>query len=835
MRLFSWARREASRSEGKVAPAPEPVATSAVAHATVKTREDPTKRGVSLLGEGKFLAACEAFKEALAVLPETAEAHVNLAFALEQAGSAESAISHLHRAVELDGQSFDAYYLLGLALERVSKYDDACASLRKALEISPEFEQSYADLCRVLALSGDAGGAKHAIDAGIARFPNNASFHHYVGNLQMTAGDPTAALGSYSRELALSPDDAQAHLNVGLALTGLKKFGEAIPSFQRAVEIDPASAAAHVNLGRALKAEGRLAEAATSLRRALEIQPDDADTLNELGSALQKQGELDPAVELYARAIKLKPDLPGGYTNLGLALFEKGEVAHAIAIFRAGLAVKPLAETHDNLGIALQANGSPDEAIEHFEKALEITPDNPFTQCNLAGALADGGDPRQAISVYRQILELRPEHLISHSNLLFNLSVDEQCGAQGYLEEARRFDRKLVGQTGENVSLPARRRGARLRLGFVSADLRGHPVGYFLEGILQHLDRSRFELFAYPTIAKEDALTARIRPLFAGWHMLKGLSDEAAAQRIRADQIDILLDLSGHTGDNRLGVFALRAAPVQITWLGYFASTGLSAMDYVLADEVCVPPGSDHLFTERVWRLPRTRLCFTPPAEGSTPNVGPLPASTRGHITFGCFQRLPKINDRVLALWKRIFAALPNARLLLQSPQTGRPKYIEQIRSRLAEVGIDADRVTIRGPAARSTYLESYAEVDIVLDTFPFTGGTTTCEALWMGVPTLTLAGESMIARQGAALLRAGDLAEWVAETEDGYVEKAISFATDAHALARLRSTMRSRMKASALFDVRLFAANFGVALDAIWDERISGTAKAGIDPAQTI
>ena len=835
MRLFSWAKRQTVRTEGKAPTAPEPVATSAVPRAPMAAKEDPTKRGVALLGEGKFLAACEAFKEALAVPPETAAAHVNLAFALEQAGDAESAASHLRRGVELDGQSFDAHYLLGLSLERTSEYDAACASLLNALEISPEFEQAYADLCRVRALAGNAKGAKDAIDAGIARFPNNASFHHYLGNLQMTAADPAAALESYSRELVLSPNDAQAHLNVGLALSELKKFGEASESFQRAVEIDPASAAAHVNLGRSLKAEGRLTEAAASLRRALEIQPDDADTLNELGSALQKQGELDPALELYARAIKLKPDLPGGYTNLGLALFEKGEVAHAIAIFRAGLAVKPLAETHDNLGIALQANGSPDEAIEHFEKALEIAPDNPFTKCNLAGALADGGHPRQAIAVYRQILALRPEHLMAHSNLLFSLSVDEQCSALEYLEEARGFDRKLVGPTDDRLRLPGRHRGARLRLGFVSADLRGHPVGYFVEGILQSIDRGRFDLFAYPTIAKEDALTARIRPLFAGWHMLKGLSDEAAAQRIRADGIDILLDLSGHTGDNRLGVFAMRAAPVQITWLGYFASTGLSAMDYVLADEVCVPPGNDHHFTERVWRLPRTRLCFTPPAEGSTPEVSPLPASTRGHITFGCFQRLPKINDDVLALWKRIFAALPEARLFLQSPQTGRAKYIDQIRSRLADVGIEADRVTIRGPAARSTYLESYAEVDIVLDTFPFTGGTTTCEALWMGVPTITLAGESMIARQGAALLRAGDLAEWVAETEDGYVEKAISFATEIDALAHLRSSMRVRMRASALFDVRLFAANFGAALDAIWDEQISRTANAGVEAAQTI
>ena len=824
MRLFSWAKRRA-RGDTNSSSSPEGVRAPEAQQPGPAVKEDPTKRGVALLGEGKFLAACEAFKEALAVSPETAAAHVNLAFALEQTGNGEAAVQHLRRAVTLDKQSFDANYMLGLALESTSDLSGASASLRRALEVAPEFQQGYADLCRVLALDEDADGAKDAINAGISRFPDNASFHHYLGNLHMTAADPAAALESYSRELELSPREAQAHLNVGLALSGLKRFGEAVDSFQRATEIAPIFATAHINLGQALKTEARLVEATASLRRALELKPDDAEILNELGGALQGQGELQLALETYAKAIKLKPDMPGGYANLGLALFENGEFSHAIAVLRKGLEIKPLASLHENLALALQAQGSPDEAIEHFEKSLALAPDNIATQCNLAGALADGGQPRQAIAVYRQLLELNPNNLIAHSNLLFNLSVDEQCSPVQYLEEARSFDRKLKKSEEPFLNLvgdPAR----RLRLGFVSADLRGHPVGFFVEGILHSIDRARFELFAYPTIAKADELTERIRPLFTGWHMLKGLSDEAAARRIRDDGIDILLDLSGHTGDNRLGVFGRRAAPVQIGWLGYFASTGLSSMDYVLADEVCVPPDSDHFFTEKVWRLPRTRLCFTAPANGSTPDVNPLPALARGHVTFGCFQRLLKINDAVLALWKQIFEMLPDARIFLQNPQTGRPKYIDEIRTRLRDIGIAADRVTIRGPSARSEYFHSYREVDIVLDTFPFTGGTTTCEALWMGVPTVTLAGETMIARQGAALMRAGDLGDWVAETEADYVRKAVSFAGDIQALARLRSTMRERITNSALFDVRLFAENFGEALDGIWAQHLSNVAR---------
>jgi predicted O-linked N-acetylglucosamine transferase (SPINDLY family) len=245
-------------------------------------------------------------------------------------------------------------------------------------------------------------------------------------------------------------------------------------------------------------------------------------------------------------------------------------------------------------------------------------------------------------------------------------------------------------------------------------------------------------------------------------------------------------------------------------------------MDYVLADDICVPDGCDHLFIEKVWRLPQTRLCFTPPPDGTTPDVSALPALQRGHITFGCFQRLPKINDSVLSLWQQVFAALPNARLLLQSHQTGRRLYVEQILARLVGAGISADRVTVRGPAHRSAYLQSYGEVDIVLDTFPYTGGTTTCEALWMGVPTVTLTGETMIARQGVAMMRAAGLPDWVAEHPADYVRKAVAFGSDVDALARLRASMRERVQASPLFDVRLFAGHLEEALTGIWQDHLA-------------
>lgn len=818
MGLFSWARRRPSaiRSVKPVAEAAAPVALlDPVDRAAAAA--DAAQRGVVRLGASDFSGARDAFCEALSLEPDSAAYHVNLAYALQQSGQTDEALPHLREAVALDSRSFDARYMLGAALEEAADLPGAAAQLQAAVALRPEFEPAHADLCRVLALSGDTVAARRAIGVAIARNPANPDFHHALGNLCMTEGQPERALPSYEAALALRPESPEMRANHGLALHALERYDEAVACFERAIALRPSSSEAYAHLGLTRKAQRRFAEAAVALERSLELNPDQPEYYNDLGTVYSEQGEVERAIAAYRRAIALRPDLPGGYGNLGLALFEQGDATQAVATYRQGLAIKPIAAIHDNLGIALQKLGAVDEAIEHYRRAIELQPENLNTHCNLAAALADGGGPREAIAAYRKILELRPAHLVAHSNLLFNLSVDEHCTPQQYLAEAARYDCKVAAPA-DVRSLPRRpRQGRRLRVGLVSGDLRVHPVGYFLEGILHELDQSRFELFAYSTVRKGDALTARIQALFAGWRVLKGVTNDDAARLIRDDGIDILLDLSGHTGDNRLPVFGLRPAPIQVSWLGYFASTGVSAMDWVLADEACVPIGNEYQFTEKIWRLPDTRLCFTPPLPGIAPDVGPLPALRNGFVTFGCFQRLPKISDAVLDAWRGVFASLPDARLLLQGHQTGRPLYVEQIRSRLAAVGIAADRVTVRGPAPRAEYLESYGDVDMVLDTFPYTGGTTTCEALWMGVPTITLAGDSMIARQGAALMQAADLGDWVAASRNEYVAKSVAAASDLDALAELRASLRERLPATSLFDVSRFAKNLGDALDGIW------------------
>lgn len=781
---------------------------------------DPARRGIDLLEAGRLVEALDAFRAAVERDPERASYRVNLAYALQETGNDPEALVHLQRAVALDEGSFDARFMLGSALERRGEPLAASEQLQRAVVLRPDFEPAHAQLCRLLAAAGRPEAAREAIDRALALNPDNADFHHYRGNLLLTEGDAAGACLHFERALALQPDYAEVHANLGLALNALQDEERAIANLQRALSLNPLLGEAALSLAAIFKSHGQLDNAAGVLQEFVNRSPHHAEALNQLGIMLQEQGRLDRAIACYEQAIELAPNLPGAYGNLGLALYEHGKVSEAIVVYRRGLAVQPLATIHDNLAIALQRQGAVDEAIQHYREALELDPDNLNTRCNLGAALADGQGPRAAITAYREILAVRPEHLVAHSNLLFNLTYDENCSVAGYLEEARRFDAKLTCEPLPPVAMDAAAGRSRpLRVGLVSGDLRGHPVGYFLEGVLEHLDTERFSLYAYATSPTEDELTARIKPRFARWRLIKGESDEAAARAVRADKIDILIDLAGHTGQNRLPVFGWRPAPVQLTWLGYFASTGVSAVDYVIADPVSVPEGAEGEFTERVWRLPDTRLCYTPP--GSSPAVAPLPAGTRGYPTLGCFQRVPKINDRVLTLWGRVFAAVPDARLLLQSQQFARPRFIEDMLRRLADVGIDTSRVTIRPPAHREAYLASYADVDVVLDTFPYTGGTTTCEALWMGVPTLTLKGGSMLGRQGEALLSAAGLSDWVARDEDDYVRKAVRMTTDREGLARLRSKLREQVRLSPLCDARQFAGHLAAALQGMWQERL--------------
>ncbi len=669
---------------------------------------------------------------------------------------------------------------------------------------------------------GNVEAALQRFDAAIALAPNMGRAHFCRGNLLLDEGKAQAALDAYATALAHKPDSAAAHFNMGNAYVRLGRYHESVAAYRKAVALKPDFADALVALGVALESVGKPGEAAAQYRQALDLRPDYAEAHYNLGGALASLGKLNEAVESYRHAVDLRPEYVEAHFKMGDSLAGLGKFSDAAASYRQTLKIQPgHIDALHNLGATLTLSGQLDEAIACFKRVLDHEPDNAEVHMNLGYALVDHGQFDVGVASTRRALELKPDCLAAYNNLLFIHNYLGDQPASLMLAEARRFGELVASKARRYAAWPnSPEPGRCLRIGFMSGDLCNHPVGYFLVGVLEALASQaagRLELFAYPNRPAKDETGRRIKACCRGWHSAVGLSDEALAQRIHSDGIDILIDLAGHTGHNRLPVFAWRPAPVQVSWLGYFATTGVAEMDYFIADPWTLPESEEANFTEKIWRLPETRLCFTPP--DAALDVGPLPAMERGYLTFGCFNNLTKMNDSVVALWSRVLDAVPDSRLFLKAAQLNETIGRQRVVERFAACGIDPGRLTFEGYVPRANYLAAYQRVDIGLDPFPYTGGTTTVEALWMGVPVLTLSGERFLSRQGVGLLMNAGLPEWVAADPDDYVARAASHASNLEQLSALRSKLRQQVLASPIYDAKRFAQHFETALRNIWQE----------------
>lgn len=555
---------------------------------------------------------------------------------------------------------------------------------------------------------------------------------------------------------------------------------------------------------------GELHPARELVDHALARWPHDTQALNIKAVLAAQLGELNLAEATWRDLLKRDPTHPDARSNLGRLMQLSSRYEEALELLQKAVKDRPNhADAHMNLGVTFDHLGRYSEALASYERCLALQPRNAQAVFNIGKLLQDQQDFVRAHAHYREALVLDPAHQGASANLA-NLAF-----IQHYLpdfdpafnrETARQFSTQLRPRT---VPLAPRRVNAGpLRVGLVSADLRTHPVGYFLQSVLAHLDRSRLQLVAYSNSAHEDETTAVLKPHFGAWRHIHALNDTETSQQISDDQIDVLVDISGLSAGHRQGVFALKPARIQATWLGYFSTTGNPAIDYVLADAITVPTNEEAFFVERVWRLPDIRYCFTPPHPA--PSVTLLPAKLQGHVTFGCFQTLPKINDRVLRCWAAILKEAPTARLRIQNAEMDTSTTRACLEQRLQTFGFPQERIELVGAQSRSEYLASYACVDIVLDTFPYPGGTTTAEALWMGVPTLSLAQPGMLGRQGEAMLYAVGLKDWVTCSERDYIDTAVAWANGGldlwESLATLRSKLRERASVSPLFDATRFA-----------------------------
>ena len=499
--------------------------------------------------------------------------------------------------------------------------------------------------------------------------------------------------------------------------------------------------------------------------------------------------------------------------NLSMALDQLGRLPEAAgAEARAVIRNPDYSEAHLHRGELLRRTGHPAEAEAALREGIRLMPDDHRPVRELGNVFGERQRLDEAVVARRRAVELSPHWGAAGSELLFTLHYHPGYGPQQHYDEARAWAARhadphapLDPQFG-NVRDP----GRRLRVGYVSPDLRDHPVGRLIEPAVALRDRAGFEVFCYSEVAKPDHVSRHIRDLADGWRETPGLSDEEVAAKVRADRIDILVDCAGHFGDHRLGVFARRPAPVQVSAFGYCGTTGLNTIDYRLTDAASDPPGSERWHSEKLWRLPRVAWCYRP-FDGA-PDVGPPPALASGFVTFGCLNNLVKVTDQVVAAWSAVLAAVPGSRLLLLGAEGD-----ENTARRFAGHGVDPGRVEVAGRRPRAGYFALHGRVDVGLDPFPFNGDNTICDALWMGVPSVALIGDRFAARRGLSHLSAVGLGDLAAAGVEEYVGTAVRLAADLPALADLRAGLRARVAESPLGDAPAFVADLEAAYRAMW------------------
>ncbi|WP_333874567.1 tetratricopeptide repeat protein [Methylobacter sp.] len=687
----------------------------------------------------------------------------------------------------------------------------------------PKYVPGWQALRSILTQQGRNAEALEPIQKIAELLPEDAEAQFHLGNIQQELGQAVDAVATYRRTLEIKPDFAEVHNNLGNALQALGQLDDAVTCYRQALRVKPDNADTLNNLGHTLQALGHLDDAIICYHRALELKPDFAEAYNNLGNALQDHGRLDDAAACYRRALELKQDYADAYSNLGNTLLKLGQPDDAMSSYQRALALNPdLSDVHNNIGNILQDRGQLEEAMACYRRALEIEPDFAEAHSNQGSIFFGQGSLLESEVSFRRALEIKPDFAETYSNLLFFLTHNEKTDAKMLAVEHRRFGEQFeapliaLWSQHSNSRAPAR----CLQIGFVSGDLRAHAVASFIEPVLEHLeDYPQLALHAYYNHNVEDSVTLRLRKYFKHWHPVVGLSDDALAEKIRTDGIDILIDLSGHTAKNRLLAFARKPAPVQVSWMGYPGTTGLSGMDYYMADRFLLPPGQfDDQFTEKIVRLP---ACAPYQPDMSAPPVNALPALGNGYATFGSFNRQSKLSPSVIGLWSQLLRALPGSRMVLGGiSEEG--KYGALV-DWFAKEGIARERLSFHARCGIADYLRLHQQVDMCLDTFPYNGATTTLNALWMGVPTLTLVGRTVTARQGSTLLSQVGLDAFVAQDAADFVRKGLSWAGDPASLANVRAHLRERLKQSEIGQPAVVAKSLEYALRIMWQRWCDG------------
>ncbi|MEK6771737.1 MAG: tetratricopeptide repeat protein [Pseudomonadota bacterium] len=632
------------------------------------------------------------------------------------------------------------------------------------------------------------------------------------------SGQIEAARVLFERVCRTDPSDAEAWCAHGVCCGTLGLFDHSVTSLRRAITLRPEYTEARYNLANSLAASGSFEEAIQQFQETLRSVPDHVETLCNPGSVFGELSRHREAAEYYRRAVSINPGIAEAQYNLGNALVAQGLIDEGIRCYRQALRIKPgYADAHTNLGNALDDQGLIEEAFSHYLEAIRLNPLIAEEHSNLARALTDQGRLEEALFHYREALRIKPEYSEAHSNLLFTLNYDPATDPAEVHREHIRYGEAHAGRL--DTSLPllnAPDPNRRLRIGYLSPDFYTHSVAYFIESILANHDPAQTEIFCYANNKRSDETTERLKGLVAHWRNTWGIADARVADTIQSDNIDVLVDLAGHTAHSRLLVFARKPAPVQVSYLGYPNTTGLAAMDYYLTDAWADPPGmTEKFYTEKVIRLPRGLSCYRPIPDA--PEAEPLPVLTAGHITLASFNNLAKINHAVISLWAQILHKLPDSRLLVQDKAFANSSVQSKFREQFEQKGITANRLELMKRTGLKEHLALHQHVDIGLDSFPWNGHTTTCHTLWMGVPVITLSGKTHAGRLATSLLNQIGLEELVANTPEEYIDKTVRLATDLPRLGELRRSMRQRLLGSPLCNGAGFTRDLEAAYREMW------------------
>ena len=625
---------------------------------------------------------------------------------------------------------------------------------------------------------------KKQISKDLINYPNSAILFNILGAVYTESNEPKEALKNYKKAIDADSNYAQAYNNLGITFHRLENIDEAIDNYKKAIN----------------------------------LKIDFAEAFNNLGSAKRDINKPYEALEYLKKAINLKSHYAEAYNNLGLAHYDLGNKEEALESFKKAIKIKPnYAEAYHHLGTLLSDLAHFDESLASYKKSIELNPNIEKVYNNLGNLFNNLGKYNEATEAYKKAIKIKPDYARAHSNLLLNINYKKNFDPKEYLREAKNFRISCEPKKKFSFQYNFEKNPIKLKLGLVSADFGNHPGGFFTLSTLRELKKKNFELIAYSTNDRKDEFSNHFKPLFFKWHSIEKEKDEKIVKTIFNDGIHILIDLQGHSAKNRLPVFIHKAAPIQLSWLGQ-GSTGISEIDYFIGGPHVTPKNEENHYIEKIFRLPEISMCFTPP--DFDVEINTLPALKNNFITFGCINKLTKVNNDVILLWSKVLSLVKGSKIFLKNKDLDDKTVFAKTLERFKENNINEDRIILEGGSkSRKELLQAYNRIDIALDPFPFQGNTSTVESIWMGVPVITLKGNRYLFHFGDSINSNLNMNNWIAKNHEEYVSKSLDFASDLKQLSKIRKTLRQIALKSPVFDSARFSQHFSEMLWYMWSE----------------